>query len=147
MGIATQKLAMLGPHDAPTRRAMLPIGEGSESQSFDVATAKTRATLTPIYGQKATLSDLATQRFFADGAAQEASGVYKETDHVRVRSLDRVPRRWTPMMITLCLVVVAATAGAWSLGFRPPVEWQRSQTWQALHLPPMPAPAHPRWKL
>jgi hypothetical protein len=148
MGIATQrKLAAVGPHDEPTRRAMLPIRDVSDSQILDVATAKPRAIVTPIRPKRPTLGDLITQSFFAAGAEQEASGVYHETEHVKIRSLDHVPRRWWPTMIALCLVLGAATAGAWYLGFRPPATWQTSRAWQALHLPSMPPPAHPRWML
>jgi len=75
--------------------------EGVQRNILEVATVKPRPTLTPIYGQKATLSDLVTQRFFADGTAQEASGVYHETEHVRVRSLDRVPRPLRALVVGL----------------------------------------------
>jgi hypothetical protein len=126
---------------------MLPIREVSESQILDVAMAKPRPIVAPVRKQRPTLSDHVTQSFFAAGSEQEASGVYHETEHVPIRSLDRVPRRWWPMLIAFCLVVGAAAAGAWYVGLRPPAAWQGSRAWQAMHLPPMPAPAHPRWKL
>jgi hypothetical protein len=83
----------------------------------------------------ATLNDLATLNFFADGNRQEEEGVFTETDHVPLRSLDRVPRRWWPMMLVFLLLSAGAAAGAWRLGFRPPADWQRSRIWQELHLP------------
>jgi hypothetical protein len=145
--VTNRKLAALGPHDKPTVRAMEPITRVvSDSQILDVKTAPVRL-LVPARRRKApTLSDFVSERFFADGERQEASGVYVETEHVRIRSLDRVPRRWWPMMLAFCLVTAASALGAWWLGLRPPAEWQRSATWQALHLPPMPRPAHPRWR-
>jgi hypothetical protein len=119
----------------------------SDSQILDVATAVPVGRVVPALRRKGpTLSDFVSLSFFADGERQEASGVYAETEHVRIRSLDRVPRRWLPMMLAFCLVTAAAAAGAWWLGLRPPAEWQSSRAWQALHLPPMPAPAHPRWR-
>jgi hypothetical protein len=150
MGFATErKLAALGPHDKPTVRAMEPITSVvTESQILDVATAKPilRVVSAPKRRKSPTLSDFLAQAFFADGERQEQSGVYAETEPVRIRSLDRVPRRWWPMVLALCLFAAAAGAGAWWLGFRPPARWQSSRAWQALHLPAMPAPAQPRWR-
>ena len=82
-----------------------------------------------------TLNDPATRSFFADGSRQEMDGVFRETSHVRLRSLDRLPRRWWPMMLAFLLLIAATAGGAWWLGFRPPAEWQRSRIWQELHLP------------
>jgi hypothetical protein len=150
MGFATErKLAAVGAHDKPTVRAMEPITSVvSDSQILDVKTAQARPVVVPLRRRKApTLSDLVTQAFFEDGHRQEASGVYHETEHVRVRSLDRVPRRWWPTMLAFLIVAAGAGAGAWWLGLRPPAEWQHAPAWQALHLPQLPPPAHPRWKL
>jgi hypothetical protein len=62
---------------------------------------------------QATLNDLVALRFFEDGNRQEAEGVYDETEHVPVGSLDRVPvARW-PMVLALLLLTTAAAAGAW----------------------------------
>jgi hypothetical protein len=151
MGFATERrLAALGVHDKSTVRALGTISaEVSDSQILDIKTSPARR-LVPAPAQRrrpTTLSDFVTQTFFEDGNKQEQSGVYTETEHVPIRSLDRVPRRWWPMMLALFLVVAAAAAGAWWLGFRPPAEWQRSQAWRTMHLPPMPPPAQPRWKL
>jgi hypothetical protein len=112
--------------------------EVSDSQVIQTAAAPPRR-------QRATLSDFITQSFFAEGSRQEEEGVYSETDHVRLRSLDRVPRRWWPTMLVLSLLVAGAAAGGWWLGFRPPAEWQRSKIWQQLQLPQMPAPVLPRF--
>jgi hypothetical protein len=164
MGSATQrKLASLGVHDKPTVRAMEPITSVlskptvhamepitsvvSDSQILNVATAAPRRRTEPARRRRpTTLSDFVAQSFFADGERQEASGVYAETEHVRIRSLDRVPRRWWPGVLAFCLVTAAAAAGGWWLGLRPPAEWQRSRAWQAMHLPQMPPPAQPRWR-
>jgi hypothetical protein len=150
MGSATQrKLAALGPHNKPTVRAMEPITRVvAESQILDVAPAAPSLRLVAkARRQSATLNDHLALDFFEKGNQQEASGVYIESEHVRVSSLDRVPRRWWPMLLVFCLFTAAAAAGAWWVGLRPPAEWQSSPTWQALHLPPMPSPVHPRWKL
>jgi hypothetical protein len=150
MGFATErKLAAIRVHTNPTVRAMAPIAsEVSDSQILDIKTAAPVRLLVPKPRRKQpTLSDLVTQSFFEDGKRQEESGVYSETEHVRIRSLDRVPRRWWPAMLAFCVFVGAAAAGAWWLGLRPPAAWQSSPTWAKVHLPPMPPPAHPRWKL
>jgi hypothetical protein len=148
MGSATKRrLETLGAHDKPTVRAMEPITRiVSDSQILDIKTAAPLLLVPRRRRASATLSDAVALDFFADGQRQEASGVYAETEHVKLRSLDRVPRRWLPTLIALCLVTAASAAGAWWLGFRPPAEWQSSRAWQALHLPPMPPPAHPRWR-
>jgi hypothetical protein len=126
------------PNDHTTARAIPVVTfevEVSESQ-----VVQTTAAPAPRR-KRATLSDFVTQTFFAEGNRQEAIGIYSETEHVRLRSLDRVPRRWWPMMLAFFLLVAGAAAGAWWLGFRPPAEWQRSKIWQELHLPKMPPPA------
>jgi hypothetical protein len=121
----------------------------ADNQILEVATEPPiRLVVPPRRRQSATLkNDHLALDFFEKGNAQEASGVYVESEHVRVSSLDRVPRRWWPMLLVFCVFTAAAAGGAWWLGIRPPADWQRSSTWQALHLPPMPAPAHPRWKI
>jgi hypothetical protein len=133
-----RKLAFLErPHDHTTARA-LPVvsNEVSESQVIQTIPATP-----PRLGQPTTLSDLATLKFFDEGSRQEAEGVYKETAHIPLSSLDRVPRRRWPMLLVLTLLVTGAAAGAWWLGFRPPARWQQSKVWQQLHLPQMPPPA------
>jgi hypothetical protein len=149
MGNATQrKLAARGPHDRSTVRTLEPITDVvSEAHIIEVATVAPQHRGTPARRrQSPRLNDLVSQTFFADGQRQEATGIYSETAHVRIRSLDRVPRRWWPMMLVFCLFTTAAGAGAWWLGFRPPAAWQHTRAWQALHLPPMPTPAQPRWR-
>jgi len=78
------------------------------------------------------------------GERQEASGFFIETEHVRVRSLDRVPRRWwarlTMAAALLFLAAGCTAAAAWRLGVRPPAGWQRTPAWQALHLPALAPP-------
>jgi len=122
---------------------MSPVSEVtqrvSESQILDVATARPR--VIPLTRRKEpTLGDGVAREFFVAGDRQEAAGVFNETEHVRVRSLDRVPRLWSPAMLVLLLVLAGGGAGAWWLGYRPPAEWQRSRLWEALRLPPMPPP-------
>jgi len=87
-----------------------------------------------------TLNDLLTLKFFADGESQSEEGVYKETEHVPIPSLDSVPRRRWPAIILFCVFVGAAAGSAWWMGLRPPAEWQSSRAWQALHLPKLPPP-------
>jgi hypothetical protein len=151
MGSATQRrLATRRVHDKSTVRAMEPITRVvADSQILETATAAPplRLVAAAHRRQSATLNDHLALDFFEKGNQQEASGVYVESEHVRVSSLDRVPRRWWPMLLVFCLFTAGAAAGAWWLGFRPPADWQRTPTWQALHLPPMPPPAHPRWQL
>lgn len=116
--------------------------EVSDSQILDVATAQPRRrAVTPQRRRVPTLGDGVAQSFFAEGHRQEAIGEFQETEHVPIRSLDRVPRRWWPMMLAFCFCLGAAGAGAWRLGLRPPAEWQRSPLWQTLHLPQMPPSA------
>jgi hypothetical protein len=137
-------MAALGPHDRPTLRAAAKVaGEVSESQILEIVEAPS-----PQLGASArrrhlpTLDDPVTQTFFAEGDRQEATGLFKETEHIRLRSLDRVPRRWWPMMVTLCLLMAATGAGMWWMGLRPPGRMQRARAWQLLHLSPMPPPPH-----
>jgi hypothetical protein len=132
-------LAALRPRDRPTRSVWDVTQQVSESQILDVATARPRV-IPLTRRKKSTVGDGVAREFFAAGDRQEAAGVFNETEHVRVRSLDRVPRRWWPAMLVLLLVLAGGGAGAWWLGYRPPAEWQRSRLWQALHLPPLSPP-------
>jgi hypothetical protein len=98
--------------------------------------------VTPADGRprsSTTLNRLVT-RFFTDGAQQEAEGRYIETPEVRLRSLDRVPRRRWPMLVASLLLIAAAGSGAWWVGLRPPEAWQTSEIWLRLHLPKLPPP-------
>jgi hypothetical protein len=123
MGVATERrLATMrkGPHDLSTVRALPTITSSydvSDSQILDVATAAPLRLVKPVpRGPGPTLSDLATQSFFEDGARGELTGTYAETEHVRIRSLDEVPRRLGPRLIVLSLMVAAAGAAGWWLG-------------------------------
>src|SRR5580765_1380653 len=111
MGIATQRKLATRPNDHTTVRRMEKIS--------------------------LTLRDLVTLKFFAEGEDQQETGVYNETEHVPLRSLDRVPRRWWSTFLVLFLIVAGAGTGAWFVGMRPPGEWQSSRAWQVLHLPQM----------
>jgi len=82
----------------------------SRSQILDVAPDRRRPPAPP-----ATLRDPFTAGFFAEGNRQELEGVFRETEHVRLRSLDRVPRRWWPLVLVWCMVLGAAAAGGWWL--------------------------------
>jgi hypothetical protein len=59
----------------------------------------------------------------------------------------RVPRYYGGHALLAMLLLGGGAAAAWSSGWRPPQQWQRSEVWQALHLPvaaaPRPAPAAP----
>ena len=142
MGIDTQrKLAALRARERPSIRPASEVTQQvSASQILDVATARPRV-IPLVHKKKPTLDPLARD-FFAAGERQEADGVFFETEHVRLRSLDRVPRRWwarlTMAVALLLLATTCAAAAAWRLGVRPPAEWQRTRAWQALHLPPLP---------
>jgi hypothetical protein len=140
MGSDTRRrLAALRPRDRPIRSVSDVTQQVSESQILDVATARPR--VIPLTRLKNPMvGDGVVRDFFAAGDRQEAAGLFNETEHVRVRSLDRVPRRWWPAMLVLLLVLAGSGAGAWRLGYRPPAEWQRSHLWQALRLPPLPPP-------
>jgi hypothetical protein len=130
-----RRLAVLRPRARPILPASEVTQQVSESQILDVATARPR--IIPLTRRKKpTLGDGVAQEFFVAGDRQEAAGVFNETEHVRVRSLDRVPRRWWPTMLVLLLLVAGGGAGAWWLGYRPPVEWYPSRVWQALRLSP-----------
>lgn len=71
-----------------------------------------------------------TQQFFAEGEIQEARAwknsplLFDETtepEATKYRSFDRVPRRWTPIVIATLLVAMAGAGGAWALGiWQPP---------------------------
>jgi hypothetical protein len=73
-----------------------------------------------------------TQQFFAEGEIQEARAwknsplLFDETtepEATKFRSFDRVPRRWTPIIIATWLVAIAAAGGAWAIGlWQPPPE-------------------------
>src|SRR5882672_2795579 len=145
MGIDTRrKLAALRARDRPVIRPAAEVTQQvAESQILDVSTARPRV-IPLVHKKKPTLDPLARD-FFAAGERQEASGVFIETEHVRVRSLDRVPRRWwARLTMATALVLLAAgcaAAAAWRLGVRPPAEWQRTRAWQALHLPPLAPPS------
>jgi hypothetical protein len=134
-----RRLAVLRRRDRTIRSGLEVTQQVSESQILDVAAARPR--VIPLTRRKEpTLGDGIAREFFVAGDRQEAAGVFHETEHVRVRSLDRVPRRWSPTLLVLLLVLAGGGAAAWSLGYRPPAEWQRSHLWQALRLPPMPPP-------
>jgi hypothetical protein len=100
MGIATQKLMVLGPHDHPTVRA-LPVDR-------DVAASR------PPAQQAMTVRELLALKFFAEGEAQESAGAYQETAHVPIRSLDRVPRSGGFALIVAVLALAGAAAGYFS---------------------------------
>jgi len=114
------------PHEHTTVRGVPTVAvDVSDSQVIDIRAAS------PRRRRSASLNDATTQAFFADGERQEALGVFTETPEIRVHSLDRVPRRWwrlTVLGFAACLVMAAA--GAWWLGFRPSIEWQRINIWQ-----------------
>jgi hypothetical protein len=129
-----RRLAVLRPRERPSRPVSEVTQQVSESQILDVATARPRV-IPLTRRKKPTLGDEIAREFFVAGDRQEAAGVFHETEHVRVRSLDRVPRRWWPPVLALLLVLAGGGAGAWWLGYRPPVELQRSRLWQALRLP------------
>lgn len=134
-----RRLAELRWRDRPIRPVSEVTQQVSASQILEVATARPR--VTPLTRRKEpTLGDGVAREFFVAGDRQEAAGVFNETEHVRVRSLDRVPRLWSPAMLVLLLVLAGGGAGAWWLGYRRPVAWQRSSVWAALRLPPMPPP-------
>jgi len=134
-----RRLAGLRPRDRPSRPVSEVTQQVLESQILDVAAARPR--VIPLTRRKEpTLGNGVAREFFVAGDRQEAAGVFTETEHIRVRSLDRVPRSWWPAMLVLLLVLAGGGAGAWWLGYRPPAEWQRSHLWQALQLPPMPPP-------
>jgi hypothetical protein len=131
-----RRLAVLRPRDRPIRPVSEVTQQVSENQILDVTTARPRV-IPLTRRKKPTLGDGVAREFFDGGDRQEAAGVFSETEHVRVRSLDRVPRRWWPAMLVLLLVLAGGGAGAWWLGYRPPAEWQRSLLWQTLRLPPL----------
>jgi hypothetical protein len=139
-----RKLAALRARDRPVIRPTAEVTQQvAESQIVDVNTARPRV-IPLVHKKKPTLDPLARD-FFAAGERQEMSGFFIETEHVRVRSLDRVPRRWwarlTMAAALLLLAAGCAAAAAWRLGIRPPVEWQRTRGWQALHLPALAPPS------
>jgi hypothetical protein len=130
-----RRLGVLRPRVRPILPASEVTQQVSESQILDVATARPR--IIPLTRRKKpTLGDGVAQEFFVAGDRQEAAGVFNETEHVRVRSLDRVPRRWWPTMLVLLLLVAGGGAGAWWLGYRPPADWHPSRVWRALRSPP-----------
>src|SRR5260221_6890717 len=134
-----RRLGVHGPRDRPIRPVSEATQQVSESKILDVSPARPR--VMPLTRRKEpTLGDGVAREFFVAGDRQEAAGVFNETEHIRVRSLDRVPRSWWPAMLVLLLVLAGGGAGAWWLGYRPPAEWQNSRLWQALRLPPMPPP-------
>src|SRR5262245_62039380 len=101
MDSATERKAdARGPHDKSTLRRLEPITD-VVSQRHIISerhiVSQSQIVDTPRRRQSPTLNDLVSQTFFADGQRQEANGIYSETEHVRIRSLDRVPRRWWPM--------------------------------------------------
>jgi hypothetical protein len=134
MGIDTRrKLAALRPR--PVIRASSEVTQQvAESQILDAATASPQ--IIPLVRRKKATLDPVANDFFAAGERQEAAGVYRETEHVRVRSLDRVPRRWwatlTMTAALLLMMGVCAAVAAWRLGFRPPAAWQRVPLLQTL---------------
>jgi hypothetical protein len=139
MDAATRKMGVVRDdrHRRPTARSLPEVThEVSSSQIVDARPANSRRR------RASTLNDVVTQQFFAEGSRQEEAGVFTETAVVRIRSLDRVPRRRWPMMLAFFLLLAGAVAAAWWLGLRPPIEWQRSEIWQRLHLPNLPPPAH-----
>jgi len=91
----------------------------SNSQILNVAAASARraaAPPPPAGRPHVTLRDLLTLKFFAEGEDQEASGVYNETEHVPIRSLDQVPRRSWPAALVLFVFAAGSFAGGWWLG-------------------------------
>jgi len=128
-GSTLRKLATLdGVHDRETVRA---LGVIDDDVSYEEGLPPAAAS----GPRRATLSDLVTQTFFAEGNRQEEVGVFTESADVRIHSLDRVPHRRGPALVVFCVLLAAAAGGAWWMGLRPPVEWQRSPLWQTLHLP------------
>jgi hypothetical protein len=142
MGIETRrKLAALRARDRQVNRPAAEVTQQvAESQILDVVPARPR--VIPLVHKKKPTLDPVARDFFAAGERQEAAGFFTETEHVRVRSLDRVPRRWwARLTMAAALLLLAAGCGAvaaWRLGVRPPAAWQRSRVWQALHLPALP---------
>jgi hypothetical protein len=139
-----RKLAALRARDRPVIRPTAEITQQvGESQILDVNTAPPR--VIPLVRKKQPTLDPLARDFFAAGERQDASGFFIETEHVRVRSLDRVPRRWwarlTMAVALLLLAAGCAAAAAWRLGVRPPPGWQRTRAWQVLHLPVLAPPA------
>jgi hypothetical protein len=140
-----RRLAALRARERPAIRPAAEVTQQvADSQILDEATARPR--VIPLVHKKKPALDPLARDFFAAGERQEASGVFIETERVRVRSLDRVPRRWwarlTMAAALLLLAAGCAAAAAWRLGVRPPAEWQRTRAWQALHLPALAPPAN-----
>jgi hypothetical protein len=124
MGIATERklAAVSGPdvHSLSTVRALPTMArEVSDSQILDAKTAvplRLVKPAAPLPGP--TLSDLATLKFFEEGQRQETEGVYRETEHIPLRSLDRVPLRLGPALLTMSVALGGAAAAGWWLGLR-----------------------------
>lgn len=95
-----------------------------------------------------------TQQFFAEGEIQEARAwknsplLFDETtepEATKYTSFDRVPRRWTPIVIATLLVAIAGAGGAWALGiWQPPPEvvtWARRFDPRIIFTPTAPSAA------
>jgi len=95
-----------------------------------------------------------TQRFFAEGEIQEARAwknsplLFDETtepEATKYTSFDRVPRRWTPIVIATLVVAMAGAGGAWALGlWQPPPEvvtWARRFDPRIIFTPTAPSAA------
>src|SRR4029079_717972 len=95
-GIDTRRRmgAVKGEHDRTTARRMDVITT-VVSTSQIIQTSDEPPPPPPRRRTSASLSgDVVSLDFFEEGHRQEAEGVFKETTHVPISSLDRVPRRW-----------------------------------------------------
>jgi hypothetical protein len=95
-----------------------------------------------------------TQQFFAEGEIQEARAwknsplLFEETtepEATKYTSFDRVPRRWTPIVIATLLVGIAGAGGAWAMGlWQPPpgvVSWANRFDPRVIFTPTAPSAA------
>jgi hypothetical protein len=75
----------------------------------------------------------ASERFFAEGARQEASGDYLESPPAERVSLDRIARSYRPPLTLLGAVLVLSTAaGLWTGAWPVPALLRSSAIWQTV---------------
>src|SRR5688572_29442907 len=113
--------SLIEPEESGESRRKITMSV-SNSQILDVSST--------IGAQPTAELDDVSERFFAEGQRQEASGWFVETPAPYRGSLDRIPRHHWPPLVALAVLVSVGAGVAWWTGWRP--DWDPSALWRTI---------------